>query len=125
MYDKGRIIAGVVIFLILLTSPLIYLSASGEGGYVPEPVIVTEEEQCVESVEYMTKKHMELLEDWKEGVVRGGTRTYVASDGKEYDVSLVETCLDCHTNKAEFCDQCHDYVGAKPSCWDCHQAPEE
>ncbi len=92
---------------------------------MPEPVIVTEEEQCVEPVEYMTKKHMELLEDWKEGVVRGGTRTYVASDGKEYDVSLVETCLDCHTNKAEFCDQCHEYVGAKPYCWDCHQAPEE
>jgi hypothetical protein len=125
MYDRGKIIIGVVIFLLLLAFPMIYLAASGDAGYVPDPVLPADEEKCVESAEYMRENHTTLLQDWREGVVRAGTRTHVASDGKQYDVSLVETCLGCHDNKAEFCDQCHNYVGAEPSCWDCHEAPEE
>ena len=29
-------------------------------------------------------------------------------------------CLDCHKNKSNFCDKCHDYMGVKPYCWECH-----
>ena len=29
-------------------------------------------------------------------------------------MSLSNTCLDCHSNKAEFCDNCHTYASVKP-----------
>jgi len=124
MYDANKIITGLIIFLCVITFPVWYGVTSGKAAYVPELKIVTEEKQCVESTQYMRDKHMDLLNDWRESVVRDGTRTYVASDGKEYNISLTETCLDCHSNKAEFCDQCHDYVGVKPDCWECHIVPE-
>ena len=124
MYDAGKIVAGVIVFLILLTSPIWYVAATGKGSYVPQLEIVSEEKQCVESTEYMRKKHMILLDEWKGRVVREGIKTYVASDGKEYEMSLTGTCLTCHSNKPEFCDQCHDYVGIEPNCWDCHTEGE-
>ena len=125
MYDAGKIITGLIIFLCLITAPIWYIVASGEAAYVPEPEIVTEEKQCIEPAEWMRENHMDLLNDWRESVVREGTRTYVASDGQEYDMSLTDTCMDCHLNKAEFCDRCHNYVAAKPDCWDCHSEPGE
>ena len=125
MYDAGKIILGLVIFVILLTSPIWYSAASGRISYVPEPKIVTEEKQCVEPAQYMRENHMHLLDEWRQTAVREGEHTYVASDGKEYEISLSDTCMKCHSNKEEFCDQCHDYTGVKPSCWDCHNAPEE
>ena len=42
-----------------------------------------------------------------------------------YDISLAGTCMKCHSNKAEFCDRCHDYAGVSPDCWSCHVAPQE
>ena len=125
MYDAKKIIPGIIIFLLLITFPVWYSVASGNTDYVPEPEIITEEEQCVEPAQYMRDNHTDLLSEWRESVVREGIRTYVASDGQEYDMSLTRTCVDCHSNKAQFCDQCHDYVGAKPGCWDCHNLPEE
>jgi hypothetical protein len=56
--------------------------------------------------------------------VRQGQRTYVATDGKEYMVSLTNTCMDCHRDKAKFCDRCHDYVQVSPTCWNCHNTPQ-
>jgi len=126
MYDADKIIPGLIIFFCLITLPIWYSVVSGKIAYTPELKIVTEEKQCIESTEWMRKHHMDLLvDDWRESVVREGTRTYVASDGKEYNMSLTGACLDCHSNKAEFCDQCHNYVGVKPGCWDCHIIPED
>jgi len=125
MSDRSKIIIGVIMFLLILAFPMIYLAATGDAGNVPEPVLPTDEVKCVESTEYMREKHMQLLQDWREGVVRAGVRTYTADDGTEYDVSLVKTCLGCHDNKSEFCDPCHEYAGAEPDCWNCHEAPEE
>jgi len=125
VYDADKIITGLVIFLCLATFPVWYVAVSGKAGYKPEPKIITEEKQCIESTQYMKEEHMHLLKDWQESAVREGVRTYIASDGKEYEISLTGTCLKCHPNKAEFCDQCHDYVGVKPYCWDCHNLPEE
>lgn len=124
MYDAGKIIPGLIIFVILLTSPIWYSVASGRINFVPEPQIVTEEKQCVEPTLYMRENHMHLLDEWRQMVVREGERTYIASDGKEYEISLTDTCMKCHSNKKEFCDQCHDYAGVTPNCWDCHNAPE-
>jgi len=125
MYDKGKIITGVIIALLLVTFPLIYLAASGDGGYVAEPAQPVDEEQCVEPAEWMAENHMKLLDEWRNTVVRGDDRIYIASDGEEYFIGLTETCLGCHTDKAEFCDVCHNYSGAEPKCWKCHISGEE
>jgi len=125
MYDTDKIIPGLIILLLLIASPLIYTVVKGKASYVPELEIVTEEKQCVESAEYMRKEHMNLLKkNWRERVVHQGVRTYVASDGREYKISLTSTCLGCHPNKANFCDRCHNYVAVKPVCWNCHNIPE-
>lgn len=124
MYDANKIVTGLVIFLGLITLPIWYSLASTEAAQVPEPIVSTQEKECIESAQYMRDNHMELVENWRETVVREGSRTYVSSDGKEYQMSLTGTCLSCHSNKADFCDQCHDYVGITPGCWDCHNIPE-
>lgn len=125
MYDKGKIITGVIIFLILVTFPLWYVTATGKAGYVPQPVTNPEETQCIESTDYMKDNHMILLDEWRSIYVRDGISTYVASNGETYNMSLTETCLSsCHPSKAEFCDQCHDYVGTSPYCWNCHISEE-
>jgi hypothetical protein len=110
---------------------------------------------CVAPTSYMTKYHMVLLDDWRHSVVRDGDRYYDTAEGtwhlhlrlvrdyiqdapkhagerlyqpvesKIYYKGLQTTCMDCHSNKSTFCDQCHDYVGVSPYCWDCHIAPKE
>ncbi len=124
MSDVVKIIIGLVIFVGLITIPIWYALANDSAASAPELEIATEEEHCVEPVPYMRAKHMELLNDWRQSVVRQGDRTYFSSYGEEYDISLTGTCLDCHSNKAEFCDRCHDYAGVKPDCWECHIVPE-
>jgi len=124
MYNSGKIITGAIIALILLAFPIWYIAASGEASYVPEPEIVTDETQCIESTLYMRKQHMTLLADWKVQVVREIDDTYVASDGQEWEMSLTGTCLSCHPNKDEFCGSCHDYMGVNPNCWNCHVEEE-
>jgi hypothetical protein len=114
-----------------------------------------EAKACVNSTNYMRAWHMQLLDEWRHEVVRDGDRYYrpskqaidtrldqrmmdqwrhLVSDGerryipksdKVYYKSLQVTCMDCHSNKSKFCDQCHDYMGVKPYCWDCHLEPEE
>lgn len=123
MYDTGKIVPGLVILGILLTSPLWYSAASGKISYVPQPELPTAEKQCVEPAQWMRDNHMKLLDQWRTMVVRDGVDTYVASDGRQYTISLTNTCLKCHS-KQKFCDQCHSYVDVTPTCWDCHNAPE-
>ena len=125
MYDANKIIPGIIIFFCLISFPVWYSVASGNADYVPEPEIITEEKECVEPTHFMRSDHNDLLNKWRESVVREGIRTYVAADGQEYEMSLTRTCLSCHSNKAEFCDQCHDYVGVTPDCWSCHNIPEQ
>ena len=67
---------------------------------------------------------MELLNEWRIKSVREGTNVYVASDGQEYEMSLQNTCLSCHSNKENFCDSCHSYAEVNPDCWDCHVGGE-
>ena len=122
MYDAEKIIPGLVIFLCLITSPIWYNALVGGFAQKAEPKIATPEEKCMESKEYMRDKHMKLLEEWRLEVVREGTRAYVSTRGEVYDKS-VEECRKCHPNKAEFCDECHDYAGVTPICWSCHYYP--
>jgi hypothetical protein len=69
--------------------------------------------------------HMDLLNEWRDDVVRKGKRIYTSPGGKKYNMSLSNTCMECHSNKAEFCDECHQYAGVDPYCWNCHIEPKE
>lgn len=125
MYDAGKIIAGIIIFLSFITFPFWYNALRGKVAYIPDLKIVTKEKQCVESTEYMRTNHIQLLNEWRDAVVRDGNRVYVASDGKEHVMSLSGTCLKCHLNKADFCDRCHNYLQVKPACFHCHVVQKE
>ncbi len=121
MKDKKIIITGVVIFIVIVTFPFWY--NRGKAAPAPELQLTDKAKAakvCVRSTEYMKAEHMQLLDVWREAVVRTGERIYVNPDGKEYNMSLSNTCLDCHANKTEFCDRCHNYASVRPYCWDCH-----
>ncbi len=111
--------------------------------------------ECVAPKAFMKEWHMQLLDKWRHEVVREnkryyrprelatkmtldhdlmdqwrylvsiGKRHYIPSDDKVYKKSVEETCFDCHSNKSQFCDECHNYMGVKPYCWDCHIVPKE
>jgi hypothetical protein len=129
MYDGGKIVAGLAIALALFGLPFFW--NAGRAVAAPEPELDTPviaalpQKQCVESLDYMRRDHMQLLRYWRESVVRHDARIYVSSGGKEYEMSLQNTCMNCHSNKHEFCDACHDYMSVDIYCWDCHVAPEE
>ena len=127
MYDASKIVAGLAVFVVLATSPLWYNAISAAQAGAPElqqpPNGST---QCVEAKDYMRANHMDLLDTWRDTVGRENIRTYTSeADGKEYEMSLQNTCLDCHSNKDQFCDSCHTYMAVTPYCWDCHVVSEE
>jgi hypothetical protein len=129
IYDAGKIFTGLALFIILLTAP-IWLSG-GKSASPPEIKVDTpaiqklSEKRCLEPTAYMKANHMELLNTWRQAVVREGESVYIASDGKKYRMSLSGTCLYCHSNKDQFCDRCHNYEGVQPACWSCHVVPQE
>jgi hypothetical protein len=137
MRDTPLIVAGLVIFLVIVTFPLWYNVAARTDPGAPslarpsaadvalarrgQPAPgATTAPACVGPRGYMRTSHMRLLVAWRDEVVRQGQRTFVAYDGHRYEKNLTGTCLACHQNKAQFCDRCHDYAGVSPTCSDCH-----
>jgi hypothetical protein len=121
MNDKKFVIIGIIVFLIIATIPLWF----NRGKAAPAPELVLTDrakaaKECVRSKDYMTREHTKVLDLWRHTVVRHAERIYVNPSGKEFTMSLSNTCLDCHSNKTEFCDRCHDYASVRPYCWDCH-----
>lgn len=155
MYDGGKIIAGLVIGVGLLMFPFFYNAGRAAKAPDPVLTPKAKEaKECVAPTPYMKAYHMQLLDEWRHEVVRDGERYYTTGkrgdkrfdrklmdmgrhfaagvgeddqieSGKVYYKSLQVTCLDCHSNKSKFCDQCHDYMGVVPYCWDCHIEPKE
>ncbi|MFO7461381.1 MAG: sulfate reduction electron transfer complex DsrMKJOP subunit DsrJ [Desulfatiglandales bacterium] len=126
MYDGGKIITGLVIGVGLLLFPVFY--NAGKASKAPEPVLTEKAkaaQQCVEAASYMKTDHMKMLDEWRHEVVRNDERYYKSSTGKVHYKGLQTTCMECHSNKTKFCDQCHDYVGVAPYCWECHIEPKE
>lgn len=124
MYNANKIISGLIIFLGLVTFP--FWSNIGRAAYErPELKLPALEKKCVEPKEWIRSEHMRLLNDWRDLAVRDNTRLYTNMAEKAFDMSLTKTCLSsqCHANKAEFCDRCHDALAVSPSCWDCHVVP--
>lgn len=139
MYNSGKIIAGLVIFLAIATFPFYY--NLGKVTAKPEPRTDTpvinqlKEKKCIEPKNFMRAEHMKLLNNWRrtahmrlfnewKAPSNNGKGVYVSSSGEKYAMSLQHTCMNCHSNKKKFCDECHNYVAVKPYCWDCHIAPE-
>ncbi|PKN20322.1 MAG: menaquinol oxidoreductase [Deltaproteobacteria bacterium HGW-Deltaproteobacteria-6] len=120
---------GLVIFAALITFPFWY----GKGKTSRPPALSLDtpaiaqlqEKRCVEDTPSMRKSHMKLLNAWRDEAVREGNRLYTAKDGRTFEKSLTGTCLKCHSNKEQFCDRCHNYLGARPTCFGCHIVPGE
>lgn len=125
MRDRAWILAGLVAFVAVVTTPFwaARLSATNPSTG-PNLVLPARQKQCIAPAAFMRSSHMKLLISWREDVVRHGNRRYIAQDGKIYDKSLTRTCLGCHS-KQQFCDRCHTYSGvAEPYCWNCHNEPQ-
>ncbi|MBC7343281.1 MAG: sulfate reduction electron transfer complex DsrMKJOP subunit DsrJ [Clostridia bacterium] len=128
MRDFRYILTGLAIFVAVVTFPL-WINA-GKAAQPPDPSLDTPainqlpKKQCIEATDYMRQKHMQLLDQWRTEAIREGKTVYTASDGQKYQISLENTCLSCHSNKSQFCDQCHNYLGVEPDCFSCHQAPD-
>ncbi|MDW7675545.1 MAG: sulfate reduction electron transfer complex DsrMKJOP subunit DsrJ [Bacillota bacterium] len=129
MHNGRNIIIGLMVFLILTTYPV--WSNVGNTAAQPKVSIDTpeiqamEEKNCIKELEFMRSKHMELLSQWKNSVVRDNNRLYTSTTGEDYNMSL-NTCFKCHSNKSQFCDSCHSFSGAKePNCFSCHLEPRE
>ena len=124
MYKGGRIIAFAALFCLAVLSPFIVNLANAAPA--PETSLDTpainaqQTKECVASTEYMKDNHMQLLDEWRNDVVRDGSREYESASGQVYEKSLDGTCLECHSNREEFCDSCHDYASVDSYCWDCH-----
>jgi hypothetical protein len=134
IYNKGPVFLGIVIFLALALFP--FYNNFGKTNKKPEPKTDTPaimeyeklngKKECVESKEYMRAEHMQILNQWRDSVVRDYNRGYISdSNHKRFDMSLQNGCMKCHSNKKKFCDECHNYLAVKPYCWDCHIAPKE
>jgi hypothetical protein len=133
MYNGGKIILGLIVFLAFATFPFYY----NIGKVNAKPELKTDtpaikewvqkygKKECIESKEVMRPEHMQILNNWRDSVVRNGDRIYVSYSGKSFTMSLQNTCMNCHSNKKKFCDQCHNYMAVTPYCWSCHIAPKE
>ena len=97
-------------------------SAARADGRVPLPrLTVDKSTACVAPPEVMRRTHMDMLKHRRDRTVHQGVRGG--------DESLTR-CLECHASKTTgaaigapdaFCQSCHDYVGVKLDCFDCHQ----
>lgn len=123
MYNKGYIIPGLAVFVLIATFPL-WFNAFSTASTVPKVELPPGgEKACVAPAAEMRASHMQLLNEWRDDVLRDGNRVAVTVDGKEYRKGLQMACMQCHTNKEKFCDTCHVYASVKPFCWDCHLSP--
>jgi hypothetical protein len=125
MYNGGKVLIGILVFLALLSSPIWYNQAMGDPAYQVELEKASRGDDCIRPAEWMTANHMDLLNEWRDQVVRDDERFETGADGVVYERSLSHTCLNCHENKDKFCDRCHDYLAVEPYCWECHLVPKE
>ncbi|HNX28001.1 MAG TPA: sulfate reduction electron transfer complex DsrMKJOP subunit DsrJ [Syntrophomonadaceae bacterium] len=126
MYNSKKIITGIIIFIFIIIAP--FLLNIGKADVLPELSLDTPaidqmaDKHCVEAAEFMRAEHPRLLDDWRDQAVREGNTIYISTSGEEYEMSLENSCIKCHSNREQFCDACHTYTAVQPYCWDCHDA---
>jgi len=129
IYDKEIVLAGLAIFVIVITFPFWF----NMGKAAPAPELKLSDKakaskECVAPKAFMKAEHMQILDIWRNSVVRDTNRVYTLANGKQYNMSLStgeNSCMGCHVTKADFCDRCHNYASVRPYCWDCHIEPKE
>lgn len=123
MYNKKTIIPGLIIFVLILTAPIWYNGLKARA--MPKPELPVGVKNCVLPLQEIRDTHMQLLNQWRDEVIRENKRAPITVDGKVYGKGLQLACLQCHTSKEKFCDRCHEYAAVKPYCWDCHFEPTQ
>jgi len=134
---KKAVIA-TIIFLLVLTSPVLVNAASGKLGNPeerPDLAAGTDDDvtRCVgsepgvdplsltreESKDYMRVNHQQTLKDERVRYVREGDRE---------ERFQIERCFSCHKYE-DFCKECHSYNGVQPGCMDqtngCHSTEDQ
>ena len=87
MYNKGLIISGLVIFVLLVTFPIWFNGL--DAGPLPKPELPPGgEKECVAPAAEMRDTHMQLLNVWRDDVLRNADRVKVTVGGKEYQKGL-------------------------------------
>lgn len=129
LYHGKLILPALGLFVVAATLPF-WRGAAARGADFRSPPN-PEGLRCIEPKADIRAGHMRLLVHWRDEAVREDNRVYTASDGRQWEKSLVKTCLGCHgptdahgksTTAATACDECHAYVNVKPDCWNCHCA---
>jgi len=127
MSDKGKIGAGLAIFVLLAAFPIWYGLVFGGGPSLPVREPPKYGSHSIEKD--MVAKHMDILNQWRHAVVRGdGGQLYHESTdfpGERHEMSLTKTCMKCHgkdtrANGTISCSECHAYANVRLRCWDCH-----
>ncbi len=131
MYNTASVMVGLVVLVGAGTSPFWLNAIGGKSLDLSKVEYTLPDGSCIESKEYMRTSHMDLLDEWRDSVVREGVRSYELKPeikeklrdkypGGFVPMSLTNTCLDCHESREVFCNKCHEYAGVSPYCWDCH-----
>ncbi len=140
MYDSGKIIPGLAVFVLLITFPIWYNNFIGDAGAVQSAKYntIAESHEAFEamlqgmgikfpngarhslSTQEMRATHMNVLQR-----IHTTAKNYVpGKDEKKPTMS----CLTCHSGSAEqpleVCNKCHASASVKtPDCWSCHTKP--
>ncbi|MFH1756283.1 MAG: hypothetical protein ABIA59_11345 [Candidatus Latescibacterota bacterium] len=119
MFADRRNLLAVVIPVLIILFPIGYSVIAGVFPATPasEPFLEKPDEQydnCVRDTEYMRFHHWELLKELRDETVRLR---------KRMDITVAD-CRKCHSNRAAFCNRCHDSVNLQPDCWGCHYYPD-
>jgi hypothetical protein len=111
------VIGSLVVFGIVLLSPFWVNAVTGhltQEVKAPHPKAARGTE-CVLPENEMRQVHMTMFMHTRDDTVRRGIHVEQKS---------LKHCQTCHPTRADFCDQCHDFAGVKPECWNCHFYPE-
>ncbi len=127
MYDSGKIITGLVIFVLLTTFPIWYANLIGDADAVPPATDNELSEAMFQGLTFpndakhalttgeMRSTHMNMLQDIHAVAMDAGYTP--EKDGKKGTMQ----CMMCHGTKETFCDSCHVHAAVKtPDCWSCH-----
>src|SRR5512143_4142814 len=114
LYDVSKTSNRILVFAAIAAFPVYY--NIGRVNAKPEPKVDTPaiqewekqygKKECVESKEFMRTEHMQLINLWRDSVVRDMNRQYIStSNHKKFNMSLQNGCMQCHSNKKKFSDE--------------------
>ena len=106
----ATVFAVIILLPVLLSLVGFVFSRGGDKAEVFLEAPNPEWENCVRNAEYMRFRHMDLLKEVRDDVIRDGLKGGITLAG----------CGDCHENRDQFCDKCHEKASVLLDCWGCH-----